>query len=67
MDDFNREDLRSGALPQVSAKTGSEDFENAIRRFGIGNACEYFGYEFDGQFSQDTLAWLKHRYEESNK
>lgn len=67
MSDFNREDLAAGVLPEVFEKTPMDEFENVIRRFGVGFACEYFGHDWDSDFAKETVEWLKWRYEESRK
>lgn len=67
MSDFNREDLAAGVLPEVFEKTPMDEFENSIRRFGVGFACEYFDHDWDSGFAKETVEWLKWRYEESRK
>ena len=47
---------RSSALAEE--KVGCDVFENAIRRFGIRAACEYFGHDFNGAFADDTVKLL---------
>jgi hypothetical protein len=58
---MTNKDLEPKALQSIDAYCPSDKFENAIREFGIGNACEWFGYMFDGPFAQDTIETLKQR------
>lgn len=67
MSDFSREDLAADVLPEVFERTEMDHFENAIRRVGVGSACEYFGHEWDSDFAKETVHWLKERYEASFK
>ncbi|MDN7729205.1 hypothetical protein QZM48_04185 [Burkholderia orbicola] len=50
-----------GEIPLVPANTTGEAFENAIRTFGVVNACEWFGYVSDSEFTRDTVATLMER------
>lgn len=42
--------------------TGVEEFEDAIRKFGIVNTCEYFGYSKDDEFTLTLLKDLTNEY-----
>lgn len=50
------------ALPLVEASTGMDLFENAIRRYGVGNFAEYVGGDYRGEFATDQLEHLKTQY-----
>jgi hypothetical protein len=62
------EGLAPNALPPVP-EDGTEctSFENAIRRIGISNACEWFGHPANGEFARDTLIHLQSRNEEAKE
>lgn len=47
-----------GDIPLAKELTAADEFENAIRKFGVVNACEWFGYESASQFTKDTLEFL---------
>lgn len=36
-------------------------WENAIRKYGIINACEWFGYSPDSEFTKETIEWLSEK------
>lgn len=50
-----------GAFPPVLVGTPSEEFENAIRKFGVVNACEWFGHAPDSDFTAETIKVLAER------
>jgi hypothetical protein len=39
----------------------NDEWENFIRKYGVVNACEWFGYEADSQFTKDTIEALRAR------
>ena len=47
--------FEAGAIPQVDVKTPCDEFENLIRKVGVGFACEWFGYDQDTDFSMDAV------------
>lgn len=49
----------------VPERTSGDRFENAIRQFGIVNACEWFGHSSDSDFTKETIRILSERYEAS--
>jgi hypothetical protein len=51
----------------VDEWTGGDQFENAIRRFGVVNACEWFGHRPDSEFTKDTIRVLDERLTENRK
>lgn len=57
--------LQPGALPPVPVRTGGDRMDNAIREHGIGNFCEWFGHEFDGEFAIFSVKVLQERNEEA--
>jgi hypothetical protein len=48
-------------LKFVEEKCGSDVFENAIRRFGVVNACEWFGHPPRSDFTEQTIKILNER------
>lgn len=62
MSELERKMLEPMAIPSVAERTGSDAFENAIRAFGVGNACEWFGHAFDSDFAKETASELICRY-----
>ena len=59
--------LKPNAIPQVEVKVGADDFENAIRAFGVGNACEWFGHDCDDEFAKETVRVLVERVGEDDE
>ena len=41
--------------------TPNDVFENAIRKYGVVSACEWFGHQSDSEFTQETIAELNER------
>ena len=52
------------AIPAVPEHVPMDVFENAIRKVGVVNACEWFGYESTSDFTRDTIKLLRDRAEE---
>lgn len=50
---------RPGDLPPVEVNCPCDEFENAIRKFGIVNACEWFGTS--EEFIRGTIMILRER------
>ncbi len=50
-----------GELPPVDVKCTGDVFENAIRAFGVVNACEWFGHECASEFTAETVRTLMER------
>lgn len=48
-------------LPQVEAKCPNDDWENSIRKYGVVNACEWFGHAADSDFTAETIRILGER------
>ncbi len=42
----------------VEVKTGCDEFENALRKFGVVAACEWFGHASDSDFTKETVKYL---------
>ena len=51
----------AGAIPFVDETTTGDMFENAIRRFGVVAACEWFGHTPDSEFTAETIRVLQER------
>jgi hypothetical protein len=51
----------AGAIPLVEENTTGNIFENAIRRYGVVAACEWFGHSPDSDFTADTIKTLQER------
>lgn len=49
-------------LPSVEVNCPCDEFENAIRKFGIINACEWFGHLSDSEFTKETIQHLRNKY-----
>jgi hypothetical protein len=47
--------FKANAIPQVEVKVGCDEFENVIRKCGVGFACEWFGHDGDGNFAKETV------------
>ena len=47
--------FKANAIPQVKVKVGCDEFENVIRKCGVGFACEWFGHDSDGHFAKETV------------
>jgi len=45
----------------VQENVPNDAWENTIRKYGIINACEWFGHTFDSDFTQETIRWLADR------
>lgn len=50
-----------GEIPPVREICPADVFENAIRTFGVVNACEWFGHEYDSEFTSETIRVLEER------
>lgn len=50
-----------GDLPPVVVTCPNDEFENAIRKIGVVNACEWFGHAPDSEFTADTVTTLRAR------
>jgi len=62
-----KDEYAPNALPPVEASTGMDVFENAVRRYGVGNFAEYVGGDYRGEFATDQLEHLKAQYEAKTK
>ena len=56
--------LKPKSIQPVTEYSIADRFENAIREFGVGNACEWFGHSYDGEFAQDVYTTLLQRTED---
>lgn len=57
--EFDLNDLLPNALEPVKEFCLADKFENAIREWGVGDACEWFGHQYAGEFARETVQWLK--------
>ncbi len=48
-------------LPHVEVRCAGDEFENAIRKFGVVSACEWFGHSPDSEFTAETIKVLRDR------
>lgn len=49
------------AQAPVQENVPNDVWENAIRKYGIVAACEWFGYSSDSEFTQETIKVLAER------
>lgn len=49
------------AQTPVQENVPNDAWENAIRKYGIINACEWFGYSPDSEFTKETIEWLSEK------
>ena len=52
--------LLAASIPVVE-NCPNDEFENAIRKYGIVAACEWFGYMKDDEFTKSTIEILAER------
>lgn len=52
---------QSNEVVLVPVRTTGDKFENAIREYGIVNACEWFGHAPDSEFTKETIKVLAER------
>lgn len=50
-----------GEILPVEVKCPSDEFENTIRAYGVINACEWFGYSSEDDFTLETIRILCRR------
>lgn len=48
-------------IPQVGVACPNDEFESVLRRFGVVNACEWFGWDSDSEFTRETIEYLLQR------
>lgn len=51
----------------VRVLNNADEFDNAIRKFGVEAACEYFGYDGDSDFTKSLIKDLDERLREGSK
>lgn len=54
-------EAKAGGWVAVPERTTGDAFENAIRRYGVVAACEWFGYAHDSEFTKETQRVLDER------
>jgi len=59
--------MQPETLPLFDAGNPHEEFMNAIIKYGVVNACEWFGYNADSEFTWSTIEVLKERLSETGK
>lgn len=53
--------LKPGALPPVEVKVPADEWDNLVRKWGIGYCCEWFGHHYDSEETALTLRTLQAR------
>jgi hypothetical protein len=53
--------FKSGALPPVEVSVPSDEFDNIVRKWGIGYCCEWFGNGLESPETMFTLRILQAR------
>lgn len=48
-------------IPLVPVRCKNDEWENMIRTYGVVNACEWFGYSPDSEFTKETIKILMER------
>jgi hypothetical protein len=48
-------------IPPAEVRCPNDEFENMIRKYGVVNACEWFGHSFDSEFTKETVEILLER------
>lgn len=48
-------------IPPVEVRCPNDEFENMIRKYGVVNACEWFGHSSDSEFTKQVIGWLLER------
>lgn len=56
-----RDLLLPNALEPVPVVVPADDFDNTIRKWGVGFCCEWFGQGYDSEFSHWTVRILQER------
>lgn len=54
----------SNEISPVNELTQGDVWENQIRMYGVINACEWFGYDADSDFTKETIRVLMTRSSE---
>lgn len=54
-------EAKAGGWVAVPERTTGDAFENAIRRYGVVAACEWFGHAHDSEFTKETQRVLDER------
>jgi hypothetical protein len=49
------------AIPPVEVRCPADAFENIIREYGVVFCCEWFGWEADSEFTEETIKVLMER------
>ena len=51
----------AGEIAPVEAECDMDHFENHIRKIGVVYVCEWFGYDWDSEFTRETIRVLRER------
>jgi hypothetical protein len=53
--------LAPGAIAPVPVLVPADAFDNLVREWGVGFCCEWFGWQYDSEFSRETARVLQER------
>ena len=53
--------MQPNTIPPVKVTCANDEWENAIRKFGVSNACEWFGHEYNSDWAEETMHILLER------
>lgn len=59
----NIKDGGPGDLPPVKVQCPNDEFENAIRKYGVVAACEWFDHAFNSTFTQESIRHLRRKHQ----
>lgn len=55
--------MQPNTIPPVDVTCANDEWENAIRKFGVSNACEWYRQEYNGEWAEETMHILLERSE----
>ena len=58
--------LKPGAIPPVEVKVPADEFDNLIRKWGVGFCCHWFGHNYDSDFTNFIAELLLSRSNEED-
>lgn len=53
--------LKPGAMQPVPVIVPADEWDNLVRKWGVGYCCEWFGHPYDGEFAAETVRILQER------
>ena len=59
-------DMEANDIPPIKPMSASDRFENAIKEFGVLEACVWFDSRNRREFAQDVAQTLRKRWEEAS-